>query len=254
MIDIHSHILPGIDDGPKDEQGSINMAIEAVEQGITAVVATPHHKNRTFDNDAESIEKNTSIFQNLLNEKGIPLTVFPGQETRIHGSMVEGLEEGTILPLNHTNYVHVEMPSDSVPRYAQQLLYDMQRAGYIPIIVHPERNRDFLRDPQLLYTLVQNGALTQVTAASLLGKFGKEMEKFSHQIIEANLTHFIASDAHNNTTRNNVLADALEHINQTFGIDDYYMFIENAECIVSGRPVHQMEPQPIKRKKFLGLF
>src|SRR5699024_11998464 len=68
--------------------------------------------------------------------------------------MVEGLEEGTILPLNHTNYVHVEMPSDSVPRYAQQLLYDMQRAGYIPIIVHPERNRDFLRDPQLLYTLI----------------------------------------------------------------------------------------------------
>ncbi len=254
MIDIHSHILPGIDDGPGDEQGSLDMAVEAVEQGITTIVATPHHKNRTYDNEAASIEKNTTIFQHLLNEKGIPLTVLPGQESRIHGSMVEGLEEGTVLPLNHTNFVHVEMPSDSVPRYAQTLLYDIQRAGYIPIIVHPERNREILRNPDLLYTLVQNGALTQLTAASLLGKFGKDMEKFSHQMIEANLTHFIASDAHNVTSRNNVLAEALEHVNQTFGIDDYYMFIENAECIVSGRMVHQMEPQPIKRKKFLGLF
>src|SRR5699024_6292190 len=133
MIDIHAHILTGIDDGPRDEQGSLDMAIEAVEQGITTVVATPHHKNRTYENEAASIEKNTTIFQNLLNEQGIPLTVLPGQESRIHGSMVEGLEEGTVLPLNHTNFVHVEMPSDSVPRYAQTLLYDIQRAGYIPI-------------------------------------------------------------------------------------------------------------------------
>lgn len=254
MIDIHAHILPGIDDGPKNEEESIEMAIEAVEQGIHTIIATPHHKNGRYDNDRTSIETYTNVLQRLLNKQNIPLTVLPGQESRIHGSMVEGLRKGTILPLNHTNYVHVEMPSDGVPRYAQQLMYDLQRAGYIPIIVHPERNRDFLRNPKLLYTLVQNGALTQVTAASLLGKFGKEMEKFSEQMIQSNLTHFIASDAHNVTSRNNVLADALDYVKETFGLDDYYMFIENAECIVSGRPIHQMEPQQVRKKKFLGLF
>lgn len=254
MIDIHSHILPGVDDGPKNEQESIEMAIQAVEQGIHTIVATPHHKNRTYDNERESIETHTAILQKLLAEQNIPLTLLPGQETRIHGSMVEGLEEGTILPLNHTNYVHVEMPTDSVPRYAQQLLYDMQRAGYIPIIVHPERNREFLRNPDRLYRLVQNGALTQVTAASLLGKFGKDMQRFSDQMIESNLTHFVASDAHNTTSRGNLLADALEHVKSTFGVDDYFLFIENADCIVSGRPVHQMEPFPIRKKKFFGLF
>src|SRR5699024_206620 len=201
MIDIHTHILPGVDDGAQTEDDSIEMAKAAVEEGIHTIIATPHHKNGSYDNVRENILTYTKILNELFQSEGIPLTLLAGQETRINGDMVEDLENGDILPINDTKYVFVEFSSTQVPRYAKQLLFDIQVAGYTPIIVHPERNQELMERPNRLYEFVRKGALTQITAGSLVGKFGKNIQKFTHQLIEANLTHFIASDAHNTTTR-----------------------------------------------------
>lgn len=254
MIDIHTHILPGIDDGAQTEEDSLNMAKLAVEQGIHTIIATPHHKNGSYENVRDSILTYTEILNELFQSHGLPLTLLAGQETRINGDMVEGLENGEILPLNDTQYVFVEFSASHVPNYAKQVLFDIQLAGYIPIIVHPERNQELLERPDKLYNFVRNGALTQITAGSLVGKFGKNIQKFSHQLIEANLTHFIASDAHNTTTRSFWLAEALATVRETYGTNMYYMFVENSQLLVDGMNVNRMEPFKIKKRKFLGLF
>lgn len=254
MIDIHSHILPGVDDGAKTEEDSLAMAKAAVADGITTIVATPHHRNGVFNNERESILMWVETLQELFVNEGIPLTLLAGQETRINGDMVQELEEKIILPINDTKYVFVEFSSDHVPQYADQMLFNIQLAGYIPIIVHPERNQELIENPGKLYEFVKKGALTQVTAASIVGKFGKSIQKFSHQLIETNLTHFIASDAHNTTSRGFVMSEAFEIIKSRYASDYYYMFLENSELLIANQNVYRMEPHRIKKKKFLGLF
>lgn len=255
MIDIHCHILPGIDDGAKDEEASIAMAKAAVAQGIQTIIATPHHQNGSYTNTKTSILENVQALNNLLQEEGIPLTILPGQENRLFGEMVSDLQSGELLTLtNETNYLFVEFPSGSVPRYAKQMLFDLQVAGVKPIIVHPERNREIIEHPSILFDLVQRGALTQVTAASVIGKFGKNIQKFTHQLIEANLTHFIASDAHNTTSRGFCLDDAFQHVKERYGSDYHYFMLENSQLLVDGSTVNCMEPSRVKKKKILGLF
>ncbi|WP_339213266.1 CpsB/CapC family capsule biosynthesis tyrosine phosphatase [Ornithinibacillus sp. FSL M8-0202] len=255
MIDIHSHILPGIDDGAQTITDSLAMAQEAVKQGIHTIIATPHHQNGQFTNVREDIEKYVEILNGTLQEENIPLTVLTGQETRIHGDMLQELETGIIATLNHTQYVFVEFPSGDVPRYAEKMLFDIQVAGYKPIIVHPERNRHIAEHPSTLYNFVEKGALTQVTAASLAGKFGKAVQKLSHQLIDHNLAHFIASDAHNTTSRGFIMKEAYRILKNEHGNEAYYMFMENAQLVVDGHYVNRIEPERIqKKRKVFGLF
>lgn len=254
MIDIHSHILPGIDDGAQTEADSLAMAKAAVEEGIHTIVATPHHRNGSFDNVRDNILTYTDILNALFQEHGIPLTLLAGQETRINGEMIEDIENNELLSINDTSYLFVELPSGSVPRYTKQMLFDIQVAGYSPVIVHPERNQELMDHPSKLYELVKAGALTQITAGSVIGKFGKNIQKFTHQIIDANLTHFIASDAHNTTTRGFWMEEAYQAVKDQYGHDLYYMLMENSQLLVDGMNVNRTEPFMIKKKKFFGLF
>lgn len=255
MIDIHSHILPGIDDGAKTIDDSLMMAQEAVQQGIHTIVATPHHQNGKYINVKEDIKIHVKKLNETLQEKNIPLKVLIGQEIRIHGDMIQELEDGIIASLNNTRYLFVEFPHGYIPRYAEQLLFDIQVAGYKPIIVHPERNRFIAEHPSTLYNFVEKGALTQVTAASLAGKFGKTVQKLTHQLIAHNLVHFLASDAHNITTRSFVMKEAYRILKNEHGNEAYYMFMENAQLVVDGLYVHKVEPERIqKKRKIFGLF
>ncbi|MGR9048627.1 tyrosine-protein phosphatase [Halobacillus faecis] len=256
MIDIHSHILPGVDDGAQTIEESIQMAEAAVNDGITHIVATPHHNNGAYDNYKNNIKIQVAELNRTFKEKGIDLQVLPGQETRVFGEMIEGLSANEILPINDdTNYVFVEFPSNSIPRYAPQLFFDMQVAGYQPIIVHPERNKAIIENPELLYSFVKKGAFVQLTAASVCGKFGKKIKKFSEQLIDANLAHLIASDAHNTTSRGFCMSEAYAEIRKNYGLDMVYILSENAEDVISGRVLQAEPPQHVKKKKkVFGLF
>lgn len=255
VIDIHSHILPGVDDGAQTESDSVLMAQAAIKEGITHIVATPHHRNRTYDNYRNEIRSNVQVLNELYESKGLDLTVLPGQEVRIYGEIETDLQQGEIQTVNDSKYLLIEFPSDSVPQYAGQLFYDLLMSGIQPIIVHPERNRELLRDHNKMYEFVRNGALTQVTAASVVGKFGKQIEAFSHQLIEANLTHFIASDAHNTTTRSFYLREAYHYIRSNISVELMYMLMENNHLMIEDQNIYRQEPQRIKsKKKFFGLF
>jgi len=254
MIDIHSHILPGIDDGAKTFEDSLEMAKLAVEEGIHTIIATPHHKNSKYMNPKQELLPRVEELNKQLQTANIRLKVLPGQETAINGDLLDDYLNGDILPLNQTQYVFVELPSNHVPRYTKQMLFDLQLKGLIPIIVHPERNQEIHERPEKLYEFVEKGALAQLTAGSLCGRFGKKIKSFSEQLIEANLVHFIASDAHNITSRAFHMGQAFDIVRSKYGSDYEDMFLENAELMIEGLNVYKEMPQPIKKKKFLGIF
>ncbi len=254
MIDIHSHILPGIDDGAQTLKDSLEMAKTAVNEGISTIIATPHHKNNQFNNSKNCIITRVNDLNTVLKQESIPLTILPGQEVRIYGEVIEDYYKEEILTLNHTKYLFIEFPSSSVPRYAERLLYEIQTESIIPIIVHPERNKELLEKPNLLYQLVKNGALTQVTASSIVGYFGKNVKKFAGQLLEHNLTHFIASDAHNTFSRTFNMKEAFDWIDSNFGIEYSQLFMENSENLVNDKNIIREIPMEIKKKKFLGIF
>ena len=254
MIDIHCHILPGIDDGAATIEDSVVMARAAVQEGITTIIATPHHKNNQYQNPKASILKHVTELNSALDQEQIPLTIMPGQEVHIYGEVLEDYHKQEILTLAEGNYLFIEFPSSSVPRYAERLFYEIQTEGLMPVIVHPERNKELQENPKLLYEFVKNGVLTQVTASSLTGYFGKNIMKFSEQLVEANLTHFIASDAHNTHNRSFKMKEAYRFLEESFGMDYVYLFRENAELLLEKKNIIKEIPEMIKRKKILGIF
>jgi protein-tyrosine phosphatase len=254
MVDLHCHILPGIDDGAQNMSDSLAMAKQAVEEGITTIVATPHYHKTVYENTKPTILAKTNELNEALKKERINLRILPGQEPRIDGDLLVDLEEGRALTLAGSNYLFIEFPSANVPRYTEKLLYDLQQFGYTPIIVHPERNQEIIEHPDKLYHFVNNGAFTQVTAASLCGDFGKKIKSFSLQLVEYNLTHFIACDAHNTTKRCFRMQEAFKQVSMKFGTDYEYMFQENAELLIEGKNVYKEMPERIKKKKLFRLF
>jgi protein-tyrosine phosphatase len=254
MIDLHCHILPGLDDGPQNMEESLLLAKEAVRHGIHTIVATPH-RNAKYQSEKQEILYKVNSLNERLYEQNIALKILPGQEVRLYGEIAQDIANQNILPINAANkHIFIEFPADHVPRYAERLLYEIQLQGIIPIIVHPERNAEFMEQPALLYSLIKKGALSQVTAASVTGALGKNIKKFSLQLIEHNLTHMIASDAHNTTSRSFALREAYNTIEKEFGSDIVSDFQENAYFIIGGQSVYKPTPERIRKKKLFGIF
>lgn len=254
MIDIHCHILPGVDDGSPDMNESMNMAMKAVEAGITHIFATPHHLNEKYVNVKSNIIDRVVRLNESLQEANVPLTIHLGQEVRIHRDIFTSLEKEEILTLDDNGtYLLLELPSGRVPTYTQEVIYELLLKGITPIIVHPERNKELIENHKLLFELVQEGALTQITSGSIVGKFGKNIKSFSKKIIEHNLAHFIATDAHNIGSRGFTLQQAYEKITKAYGIQNTFYYKENAEQLLKGQSPYVEKPLPFK-KKILGIF
>jgi protein-tyrosine phosphatase len=251
MIDIHCHILPGLDDGPAHMEESIKMAVNAVDSGISTILATPHYNSRFINTNKEIIAK-TEELNRALMDMNIPLCVLSGQEIRLFGEMLETYEKEELLSVNNNgNYIFVEFPANHVPHYAERVLFDLQLKGLTPIIVHPERNSYFMEQPDALFNFVKNGTLTQVTASSYIGRSGRKVKSFTQKIIESNLTHFIASDAHDTVKRPFALREAYEQVQKEYGTHLRYFFEENARLLTVGDTVMKEDPEKIKRRKIL---
>ncbi|MDM5359878.1 CpsB/CapC family capsule biosynthesis tyrosine phosphatase [Peribacillus sp. ACCC06369] len=254
MIDIHCHILPGVDDGSSDMMESLNMARKAVEAGITHLFATPHHLNEKYVNVKSNIIDRAVRLNESLHQNNIPLTIHLGQEVRIHRDIFTSLEMEEILTLDDNGtYLLLELPSGKVPSFTQEVIYELLLKGIKPIIVHPERNKELIANHKLLFELVQEGALTQITSGSIIGNFGKSIQSFSKKIIEHNMAHFIATDAHNIGSRGFTLQQAYETITKAHGIERTFHFKENAEQLLKDQSPIVEKPVPFK-KKILGIF
>lgn len=251
---MHCHILPGVDDGSADMRESLNMARKALDSGITHLFATPHHLNEKYVNVKSNIIEGVVKLNESLKHNNIPLTIHLGQEVRIHRDIFTSLEKEEILTLDDSGtYLLLELPAGKVPTYTQEMIYELLLKGITPIIVHPERNKELIANHKLLFELVQEGALTQITSGSIIGNFGKSIQSFSKRIIEHNLAHFIATDAHNIGSRGFTLQQAYETITKVHGLERTFHLKENAEQLIKNQRPTVEKPVPFK-KKILGIF
>lgn len=254
LVDIHCHILPGVDDGAKDWQTSIKLAREAVADGVTHAVCTPHMLNGKYINYKKDVIRLTENFQDMLDDAKIPLTVFPGQEVRISGDLPKALDDDDILFLDEDGqYMLLEFPSDDVPAYTRDMVFELMQRGITPIVVHPERNKKILEEPTILQELIEQGCLVQITASSYMGTFGKKIEEMSRKFIEAGQCACFASDAHDLPKRQYEYSEALEKLSNEFGSERAQEFRYNAQAIVNGDDV-QLDWRPLKKKRKFWLF
>jgi protein-tyrosine phosphatase len=219
FVDIHCHMLPGIDDGAKSLDEALAMAEMAVADGIGTIVATPHQLGSHAKNTGEAIRAAATAFQRELERRQIPLQVLPGADVRIEPDLPRKIRTGEVVSLgDHRRHVLLELPHDVyVP--LDRLLADLAATGLVGILSHPERNRGILSQPDVLRPLVERGCLLQVTAASLLGTFGSQPEKLATSLIEQGLVHFVSTDAHSTHGRPPKLRAAFDRIVELAGED-----------------------------------
>lgn len=256
MIDLHCHLLPGVDDGSANMAISLQLAKEAVENGVTYALLTPHHMNGAYTNHKADVLAQTEAFQQQLDEHQIGLTVFPGQEVRINGDLLDALDQDDILFADEDNqYLMLEFPDD-VPTYTTEMIFQLQQRGIIPVIVHPERNTQIMKYPDILYELLEKGCLSQITASSYVGTFGEKVEKFSRQLIETGQGYLFASDAHHLPGRKYEMREAFEKLTTEFGTELAQQYEDNAKAIINGEfvPMNQIRQIELKKKKRFHLF
>lgn len=253
-VDLHCHLLPNLDDGSPSMAASLELARDAVADGVSHALVTPHHLNRRYVNHKETVMQSTSDFQAALNEAGIDLTVFPGQEVHLSNKILAALDQDDILFADEGGrYMLLELPSNEVPHYTKSMIYQLQSRGITPVIVHPERNNELVAHPERLADLLELGCLSQITASSYLGTFGKDVERAARLMVNAGQGTVMASDAHVMEKRDYELGAAMRRLAKDFGRKVAGDYQQNAKDILNGDPV-RMTWEPIKQKKRFWLF
>lgn len=229
MIDLHSHILPGIDDGARSLEVSLEMARIAVADGITTMACTPHIYPGLYMNHTAGILAARKVLQAELDAHGIPLRLAIGADVHLVPGLVAQLRAGTVPSLQQTRYLLLE-PSHHVapPRFAESV-FELVAAGYVPVITHPERLTWVEDHYEVFAQLVRQGAWMQVTAGAVTGLFGKRSAYWAERFLGDGLTHILATDAHSAGRRSPVLSQARERAARLLGE-------EEAELLVQGRP------------------
>ncbi len=236
-IDIHSHILHAIDDGPHTLTEAVDLARAYVSAGFGTVIATPH---ATDGRPAPVlIEERLAELRQELARQNILLTVLPGCEYHIESKTLERLHSGEILTLNHSRYLLLELPFfQPLPPYTLPLIDSLATAGYIPVIPHPERALDLQQNPYLFFDLLDAGALFQVTWGALTGKIGPVPRRVAFSLVEAGMAHFFATDAHSASGR-------LMKLEKSSAILTDLLGPEALEDLLVNRPRCLLENQPL---------
>lgn len=235
MIDIHSHVVWGLDDGASSIEESLEMLRVAREGGTTEIVATPHLNGR-YEFQPEAMRR--AIAELNARTEGQPV-IHRGCEFQITGDNIGPLLEcPSTYTINAGPYLLLESHDFHIGKYTESILDQLLRAGVIPIIAHPERNQILLRDLDRLEAWVDSGCLCQITALSMTGGFGSPPKSGCSRLLSRGLVHVVASDAHDPKHRSPDLASAYNLFCDSFGTDAAnLLFTDNPQCIVEGRPL-----------------
>ncbi len=237
MIDLHNHILPGIDDGSKDLEQSLAMARLAIADGIHTLTATPHHLNGIYSNPAEAIRQRVRSFNLILRRENIALTVLPGSELHLVPEVVEQLHAGLALTIaDQGKAALIELPVHTVPLGTETLLEDMLAMDIQPLIAHPERNGELGRHPERLARWVDMGCVAQITGQSCSGRFGPEIRRISETMVRMGLIHVLASDAHRDQRRIPELSSGRAEVERWVGAESARLMTEDHPLeLIQGR-------------------
>ncbi|MFM6986513.1 MAG: tyrosine-protein phosphatase [Hydrogenophaga sp.] len=222
MIDLHCHLLPGVDDGPATLDEALALARAALDDGITASVVTPHIHPGRYDNRLSLLQTRVQAFRAALQRAGIALPVLLGAEVRVSLESLELLQQGEVPYVGEvrgTRVLLLELPHSHVPPGTQQLVRKLLDQNVRPLLAHPERNKAFMDDPRRLDPLVGEGCWLQLTAGAVVGDFGRAAQRLAHRLLEEDQVRVVASDAHNLAGRAPRMTAAREYIGQHWGAD-----------------------------------
>jgi protein-tyrosine phosphatase len=248
MIDIHTHILPGVDDGSPDLETSLQHLRLMQQKGVTGVFLTSHYMRNMFDGDPETNRKIHFDLQNKVKENNIDIELYTGFEIFLEPGIHEKIAEQQ-LSLNGTKYVLVETNMSGFTSELSQILYDLVRTGWKPILAHPERYADFKHNPMIAEEFMHKNILLQINSGSLLGSYGKAIQKTAWFLIEKGYAHFLASDNHCKNG-NYDLAIALDEIRNN--IDDHtakLLSVINPQKVLNNEPIEFFYVKEIREKK-----
>ena len=240
MIDLHSHILPELDDGARSLEESLEMARMAVDSGITAMAATPHcAHDRTRE-----VRESWQLLCEALRENEIPLKLLPGMEIFGTGETVRLLKEGKLLTINGSRYPLVEFGFHSTGDEETLVLRSLCKAGYRPIVAHPERYSYIQRSPRMINQWYRMGCLIQVNRGSLLGRFGRQAQAMAVELVERGFATMVATDAHSSRVRTPWMRDVREILTREVSPQcAKALLLENPRRVLKNEGIPRIEPE-----------
>lgn len=218
MIDIHSHILPGVDDGSPDLETSLLMLKMAADNGTKSIIATPHVIESRNVLTWDRIKKLSEHLQTEAEKACIDIKIYPGAEVELNYEMLEYIKSGkNMYGLAESRYILIETPMLQMPVNLEDMIYELQLTGRCPILAHPERQRELMKKPEVLLNMLRKGVLTQSNGTSITGSFGAEIKHNVDLLLRNKMVTFVASDAHNCKNRKTSLFHAKEVLTDMLG-------------------------------------
>ena len=250
MIDIHCHILPNVDDGSESLEESITMAKIAESEGITKIVNTSHcHFDFKYKKGNE-LKLELEKFNQVLKEENINIEVLLGNELYYTSDLIERFNELDFFSMNNSKYILMEFSPINFPKNIEDVIYEIKIRGYIPIIAHAERYKQVQEDVNIVLDCIKEGALIQVNASSILGKNGEKAEDTSKKLLDNNMVHFVATDAHSSNRRRPLIKDSYNYILKNYGKEvSEKLFIENPTSVIENRDINILNPTKYEEKR-----
>lgn len=250
MIDLHCHLLPGIDDGAPTLDVSLAMARMAIDDGVTTIACTPHIYPGMYMNDKPGIEAACRALQRELDQRGMPLTLVTGADVHLVPGLIGGLAQGRIPTLHGSRYLLLEPSHTTPPPRFEDAVFNLIASGYTPVITHPERLAWVEHHYEVFLRLIGQGAWMQVTAGALTGVFGPRARYWAERFVGEGHTHILASDAHSAGRRNTRLSPAREAAERLLGADEARrLLIDRPQAILNNEPPDRHPlPEPQRRR------
>jgi protein-tyrosine phosphatase len=248
MIDLHCHLLPGIDDGAPDVAASLAMARIAVADGIRTTACTPHIYPGLYENDADGIRRRTAELQLRLDEEGIALRLVPGADAHLTPELLPRLRAGSVPTIGGGRYFLLEPPHHVAPPRFADSLWSLVAAGFVPVLTHPERLSWIEPNYAVLASLVHAGVWMQVTAGSLAGRFGGGARYFAERMLADGLVHVLATDAHGTRHRAPLLAEGRRAAEKWVDAEEAArLVVERPQAVLDDRAPSDVAPVPSLR-------
>ena len=217
MIDIHSHIIPNVDDGARSVEETFNILKEAQEAGFTDVILTSHFLLNYYETNAQELIFWKDKLQEVLKKQGTKINLHSGMEIYITNQMEELLENKKILTLANSRYMLIELPLATNVKYFDYVVYYLEAKGIKPIIAHPERYKCVQKDPDIVEEYIEKGCLIQCNYGSIVNLYGREAEKTIKTLLKKNQVHFLGSDVHRENGTYLIILDAIKKIRKIIG-------------------------------------
>lgn len=243
MIDIHSHILPQIDDGARSIQESVNMIVEAKKAGFSKIVSTSHYEEEMYEADIDKRMELIDKIKQELNKKSVDMQIYIGAELFVSKNVLKLIDNKKVSTLNNTKYLLIEFPRNNKLIYMEEILFQVLSKGITPIIAHPERYIYVQKEPNIVLELIKKGVLFQSNYASLLGYYGKQAQVTLKKLLKHKMIHFMATDAHREHSIYSQIDIALKKLEKIITREEIMeLSSENPQKVIENKDILVEEP------------